>query len=148
VSQLTQVAPAHSVTIRQSRGRVAVQVALWASIIIFALVVVKTAWMSDDAYITLRTVDNVVNGYGLTWNPGERVQTYTHPLWMLLITGFYFVTREAYYTVLALSIFLSILAVLLLASRLAISKAAAVFAVVALTLSKAFRTPSCFSYPL
>ncbi|MEM1000120.1 MAG: hypothetical protein AAGN35_23900 [Bacteroidota bacterium] len=43
-----------------------------------------TAWLSDDAYITYRTVDNALNGYGLRYNPGERVQTFTHPLWMLL----------------------------------------------------------------
>jgi hypothetical protein len=43
--------------------------------------------MSDDAYITLRTVDNWVNGRGLVWNTAERVQTYTHPLWMLLLSA-------------------------------------------------------------
>jgi len=59
-------------------------------IIVFALaffffVMVKNAWLSDDAYITLRTVYNFIHGYGLTWNVGERVQTYTHPLWMFLL---------------------------------------------------------------
>jgi hypothetical protein len=49
---------------------------------VFAIVVVRTSWLSDDAYITLRTVDNFVSGYGLRWNVAERVQTYTHPLWM------------------------------------------------------------------
>ena len=40
----------------------------------FALVVLRLGWMSDDAYISFRTVWNLVNGYGLTWNTDERVQ--------------------------------------------------------------------------
>jgi hypothetical protein len=36
------------------------------------LLPVRTAWMSDDAYLTLRTVDNWLHGYGLRWNPLER----------------------------------------------------------------------------
>ena len=46
----------------------------------YAILLVRTAWMCDDAFITLRTVDNFVQGYGLVWNVGERVQVYTHPL--------------------------------------------------------------------
>lgn len=67
-----------------------------------ALLLVRTAWVHEDAYITLRTVDNFVNGYGLTWNVAERVQAYTHPLWMFLLSGLYFFTREAFYTTLVL----------------------------------------------
>ncbi len=60
--------------------------------------VLRAAWLGDDAYITLRVVDNFINGYGLRWNVAERVQVYTHPLWMLLLSVAYFFTREAYYT--------------------------------------------------
>ena len=72
--------------------------ALWLLVAIGLVVVLRCAWVNEDAYITLRTVDNVVNGRGLTWNPGERVQVYTHPLWMMLLTLVYAFTREAYYT--------------------------------------------------
>ncbi|NBO19124.1 MAG: hypothetical protein EBV03_07870, partial [Proteobacteria bacterium] len=41
------------------------------------------AWTHEDANITLRVIENALNGYGLRWNPDERVQAYTHPLWML-----------------------------------------------------------------
>jgi arabinofuranosyltransferase len=82
-------------------------------ILLFAVTLIRTAWVNDDAYITLRTVDNFVNGYGLTWNPGERVQAYTHPLWMLLLSGLYALTHEAYFTTLALSFTLSLGAVIL-----------------------------------
>ena len=50
-----------------------------------AAAVAWTAWVADDAFITFRTVDNALAGHGLVWNVGERVQTYTHPLWMGLL---------------------------------------------------------------
>src|SRR5690348_16048670 len=52
----------------------------------FLVLEIKDAWLSDDAYITFRTVYNFTHGYGLVWNVGERVQSYTHPLWMFLLT--------------------------------------------------------------
>ncbi len=52
------------------------------------------AWLGDDGHITYRVVDNFVRGYGLTLNPPERVQVYTHPLWMLVLVPIHFVTRE------------------------------------------------------
>jgi arabinofuranosyltransferase len=80
----------------------------------YAVLLVRTAWMCDDAFITLRTVDNFVQGYGLVWNVGERVQAYTHPLWMFLLSAFYAFTREPYFTTLAISMTLSLATVALL----------------------------------
>ena len=45
--------------------------------LVFLVVLVRTAWISDDALISLRTVLNVTNGFGLTFNIDERVQTFT-----------------------------------------------------------------------
>lgn len=53
------------------------------SLLVFILI--RNLWVSDDAFITLRTVDNFLHGYGLVWNVGERVQTFTHPLWLILL---------------------------------------------------------------
>jgi arabinofuranosyltransferase len=39
----------------------------------------------DDTFIYLRYADNWAAGRGLVFNPGERVQGYTSPLWTLLI---------------------------------------------------------------
>lgn len=78
--------------------------------VVYAALLVTHAWMVDDAYITLRTVDNFVHGLGLTWNPDERVQVYTHPLWMFACCALYAITHEAFYTVLALSFVTSLLA--------------------------------------
>lgn len=44
-------------------------------------------WVSDDAYIDLRIVDNLRAGYGPVYNVGQRVETYTNPLWVALLTG-------------------------------------------------------------
>ena len=76
--------------------------------LVYAVVLLRTAWVNEDAYITLRTVDNFVNGYGMRWNIAERVQTFTHPLWFFLITLPYLFTREAFYTVMVLSLLISL----------------------------------------
>ena len=82
-----------------------------------ALVAVRLAWLGDDAYITLRSVENWVRGNGLRWNPTDRVQTYTHPLWMLLLSFGRWWSGEVYFTTLALSFALSLSAVLWLLRR-------------------------------
>lgn len=105
---------------------------------LWTITIVRAAWLSDDAYITLRTVDNVVSGHGLTWNPTERVQAYTHPLWMAALTGLYVVTRDAYATALALGLGVSTVAVGLLVKRLAHEERAALLSVTLLALSRAF----------
>lgn len=105
---------------------------------LFAVVVFRSAWIHDDAYITFRTVDNFVQGYGLRWNAVERVQTYTHPLWMLLVSACYAITREVYFTVVGVSLALSMAAVYLVAFGMARSTATACLATFVLMSSSAF----------
>ena len=45
------------------------------------------AWGSDDAYISFRYARNLVDGHGLVYNPGERVEGYSNLLWTLLVAG-------------------------------------------------------------
>jgi arabinofuranosyltransferase len=54
------------------------------------------AWVTEDAYITFRVIDNFINGYGLRWNIDERVQVYTHPLWMLINIPPYWLTGNIF----------------------------------------------------
>ncbi len=63
-------------------------------LVLFSYVFYINAWIGGDAYITFRTIDNFVNGHGLRWNVVERVQAFTHPLWLMLVALFYAVTRE------------------------------------------------------
>lgn len=62
-------------------------IAIWTC---FTLIFVTNSYICDDAFIMFRTVDNLVHGYGPTWNVVERVQGFTEPLWMLLISGVYY----------------------------------------------------------
>lgn len=108
------------------------------TICLFAIIITRNAWVSDDAYITLRTVDNFVNGYGLTWNPTERVQAYTHPLWMFVLTGAYYFTRESFFTTIGLSLVVSLGAVILLTARGAKTSLTATGCILMLSLSRSF----------
>jgi arabinofuranosyltransferase len=112
-------APASPLTEKQPRPDRLARLIVPFACVLFLIALVRNAWMADDAYIGLRTVDNAVNGYGLTWNTNERVQAYTAPLWILMLTGVYTVTREPYYTSLILSLVLSagLLPLLLWAGR-------------------------------
>jgi arabinofuranosyltransferase len=87
---------------------------LW---LLLFIVVWRNAWLCEDAYITYRVVDNCVHGYGLRWNPLERVQVYTHPLWMLLLVPIQWVRQDMYFSAMTLSLACSALAMYLLLFR-------------------------------
>jgi hypothetical protein len=46
---------------------------------------VSLAWVNDDAFISFRYAKNLINGNGLVFNSGEKVEGYTNFLWTLLI---------------------------------------------------------------
>ncbi|HEY9187593.1 MAG TPA: hypothetical protein VIR55_06785 [Ignavibacteria bacterium] len=105
---------------------------------LFFIVLVKTAWLSDDSFITLRVIDNFVNGYGLRYNVVERVQAYTHPLWLFLLTLPYFVFKDPFYTPILISIALTLLLLYLLIFKLSISRFNSIFIIILLIASKSF----------
>jgi len=92
--------------------------------------------MGDDAFITMRTIDNFVHGHGLRWNIAERVQAYTHPLWLMVLTLPYYITGEVFVTVIIISILISGSAVALCVKRLAPSVPAGCLALLALAMSR------------
>ncbi|MFO0600152.1 MAG: hypothetical protein U0228_32890 [Myxococcaceae bacterium] len=73
-----------------------------------------SAWVCDDAWITFRTAQRFFEGDGLTWNPGERVQAYTHPLWLFTLLPFTGLTGEFFFTSMVVSAACAVAAVLLL----------------------------------
>ncbi len=91
------------------------RLAAWAflaiSLLLYAYGVLRAAWISDDAYITMRTVDNFAHGYGLTWNVVERVQVYTHPLWMFVLLAGYALIGNAYTVLMASSLLIAALTI-------------------------------------
>ncbi|MCP3978998.1 MAG: hypothetical protein GY716_06650 [bacterium] len=109
-----------------------------ACIAFLGAVVVYKAWVTDDAYITFRTCENFVEGRGLTWNPDERVQVFTHPLWMFVVSATYSVTGEFFYSSLALQLLLTLVVAGLLAFRVASGVHAAVLGLTLLAVSRAF----------
>jgi arabinofuranosyltransferase len=103
-----------------------------------ALLALKCAWVSDDAYITFRVVDNFLAGHGLRWNIAERVQAYTNPLWLAAMAAARSISGEMYFTSIALGIATTTLAALFLVTRVARDTAGAVLALLVLACSKAF----------
>ena len=119
---------------RDIAARVAVGVTLTA---LSAWAIVRYAWVAEDAYITLRTVDNFVHGDGLRWNVAERVQAYTHPLWLFVVSAIYAVTREDFLTLVFTGVAVSV-AAFALVQRLAASTVQAIACGSVLLLSPAF----------
>jgi arabinofuranosyltransferase len=50
--------------------------------------ILRKAWVSEDAFITLRYIENFLDGLGPVFNAGERVEGYTHPLWFGVVSFF------------------------------------------------------------
>jgi arabinofuranosyltransferase len=113
------------------------------------LLFLKNAWVAEDAFIILRSVDQFLLGNGFRWNPHERVQVYTSPLWYLLIIASTAFCKTLYLNLIGLSLLLH--AALLGAMARLIGNAWRWLAgVLLLTLSQAFFdfTASGLEYPL
>ena len=50
--------------------------------------VLRLGWIADDAFISFRYARNWVEGMGLVFNAGERVEGYTNFLWIVLLSPF------------------------------------------------------------
>ena len=73
------------IAVRHADPRAAAVVVLsclpWLALLVW---LASLAWfMTDDAFITFRYVRNLLEGHGLVFNPGERVEGYSNFLWAL-----------------------------------------------------------------
>lgn len=109
-----------------------------AALAAYMLVVLQNTWLHEDAFITFRTVDNLLNGYGAVWNVGERVQTYTHPLWFGLMALAHWLSGEVFYTSMVVSWLCSLGAAVLVVAVLASSVWTVALGTALLCLCKAF----------
>lgn len=70
---------------RQIRGQI------WLFFVISVLFILHAAhywsWIEDDTFITLRYAENLVNGKGLVFNEGQRIEGYSNLAWVLLAAG-------------------------------------------------------------
>jgi arabinofuranosyltransferase len=104
----------------------------------FLVVILRTAWVCDDAYITFRTARNFIAGYGMRWNEAERVQSFTHPLWFLLMSGLATVLRDFYLSTLLASVLLSFVTVIVVVLRATEHKTLGLLGLALLVSSKSF----------
>lgn len=68
------------------RGRLLVLAGLAA----LAALEISLVWrigLGDDAFIFFRYAQNLLDGQGLVFNPGERVEGFTSPLWLMILAG-------------------------------------------------------------
>ena len=120
---------------------------VFSFIFMFFIVLIKNAWISDDAYITYRSIENFIHGYGLVHNVGERVQTFTHPLWFFIHSGVNYIWQfvfsfdywpQMYYTNIFISLFFSFSTIILITFLIAKSYKGAILTLVILLSSRSF----------
>lgn len=109
----------------------------------------KNAWAAEDAFIILRSVEQFLAGHGFRWNPHERVQVFTSPLWYLLIIASTVFCKTLYLNLMGLSLALHLALLTTTAFLLKNIKQWLLF-VFLLTFSQAFFdfTASGLEYPL
>src|SRR5436190_15424365 len=81
---------------------------IYVLLVLTGIIILRNAWVGDDSYIGFRTVYNFSHGYGLTFNINERVQSFTNPLWIILMSFLYVFTGEAYFTSIILSLLITL----------------------------------------
>lgn len=99
----------------------------------------QNLWLADDAAITLRSALNLVHGNGPVFNVGEKVQSFTHPLWFICISALTFLLRDPVLAVFALSLVSTSGTLWVLASRVATSGILQLMITFVLLSSDAFR---------
>ena len=60
---------------------------LWAVIAILMLYALRRQYIMDDAFISFRYAKNLIEGNGLVWNIGERVEGYSNFSWTMLVAA-------------------------------------------------------------
>lgn len=61
-------------------------IVLSVPVLVLALMSWHYRWVYDDGFIYLRIARNLIAGNGPVFNEGERVEAYTGPLWLFLVT--------------------------------------------------------------
>lgn len=105
--------------------------------IIFFVMLIRTAWIGDDAGFTFRSIMNFLNGYGPNFNNDERVQSFTHPLWFLLLSLITLITKNPFSAAFICSIGISLAAFWILLTYKRVTPYGVILAGLTLLLSKA-----------
>ena len=77
----------------RKRAEVAIRWGLLAApVVVMVLLAWSRRWMSDDGFINLRVVEQLLAGNGPVFNAGERVEIATSPLWVAVLAALAAVT--------------------------------------------------------
>ncbi len=63
------------------------KIIFWCVIVLLMLFAFSEPKPVDDAFISFRYAKNLVEGHGLVYNPGERVEGYSNFLWVMLMAA-------------------------------------------------------------
>ncbi len=66
-------------------------------VLAFLIILIRNAWVSQTAYFLFRSIENFVQGYGLVFNPGERVLPISQPLWPIILGAVYSLTLNVFH---------------------------------------------------
>ncbi|MBI4319146.1 MAG: hypothetical protein HY675_11705 [Chloroflexi bacterium] len=80
-------------------------------VVLLASVIPFWGMMQDDTYIHLRFARNLLNGYGMSFNPGELTYGDTSPLWVALLAALGFLGADLEAAAKTLSLFFGLVSV-------------------------------------
>ncbi len=72
---------------RDTRLDIALAIACLPWLVLLGGMASASWFLTDDAFISFRYVRNLLEGHGLVFNPGERVEGYSNFLWVLELAG-------------------------------------------------------------
>lgn len=102
----------HDVRLAIEPARAAARLAAIVAAVVLLVAVLRVGWASDDAFITIRSVDHLVHGKGFVINVDQRVQSFTSPLWALLCIPFLALTSDPYWSLVGLGLVCTVAVVL------------------------------------
>lgn len=95
--------------------------------LILTFVFFKNAWVCDDAYINFRAIEQLFAGNGPNWNPHQRVQVYTSPLWFWLMAGLRLLSADHFFNAIILSFVLLVLLCFFIVREMSYFQASVIF---------------------
>lgn len=60
---------------------------VWAPAATLLLGALDHIWVTEDAFITFKSVENLWMGHGPNFNRGLRVESFSHPLWFMILSA-------------------------------------------------------------
>lgn len=90
------------------------KLALFAAVSAYLFVFLKNAWVGEDAYIIFRSIEQLFAGNGPRWNPHERVQVFTNPLWYGVLSVFRQASADVFLNAIVASAIASLVLIIIL----------------------------------